>query len=396
MKLSVIIVSYNVRIYLDQCLDSVSRALNGIDGEVFVVDNNSTDDTLERLSVKYPWVHFISNNENVGFAIANNQAIRLSSGEYVLLLNPDTIVGEGTFREVIDTLDSRQDVAGAGVRMLKTNGEFALESRRGIPTPFTAFCKMSGLGRMFPNSRKYGRYYMQYLDENRTEEIEIISGACMFIRRTALDEAGLLDEDFFMYGEDIDLSYRLLKTGRKNLYVPSTILHYKGESTKKGSFKYVNAFYQAMLIFFRKHFSEYSFIMSVPIKCAILGKGFVDFVWHKFRNMFDRHDTLYYIRKSRFLLLCSPENKTKMEEKCDGMGITYTTVVSTSDIIERGHLAVDMEKIGGCDYVVYDMSVFSYHTMLEAFRQALKEKSSPQIGTYFSDDNVLITGSAVF
>ena len=395
MKLSIIIVSYNVKAYLSQCIDSVHRALNGLDGEIFVVDNHSTDNTVELLSKKYPWVHFIANDTNVGFAKANNQAIKSAKGEYILLLNPDTILGENVLRDVVSTLDGRPDAAGAGVRMLKQDGGFALESRRGIPTPMTSFCKMSGLCRLFPKSKVFGKYYMQYLDEEKTEEIEIISGACMFIRKSVLDSAGLLDEDFFMYGEDIDLSYRLLKTGMKNLYIPSTILHYKGESTKKGSRTYVNSFYQAMLIFFRKHFSEYSMVMAIPIKCAIYFKGFTDYVWQQLKSHADPHDTLYYIRHSKFLIICLPENKDAIELKCKQLELDFDCTLVTPEIMKDGHLAIPGKGMG-YDYIVYDMSVFSYQTMLESFRQTSKEKSSPQIGTYHDDDNVIITGSMVF
>ena len=244
--LSVIIVNYNVKFYLEQCLESVRRASKGMQAEVIVADNLSTDGSVDYLRQRFPEVTFIENGENVGFARANNRAIRQSKGKYVLLLNPDTIVGEDTLAGLVDFMEAHPEAGGAGAYMLNTNGTFAPESRRGLPTPFVAFCKMTGLAALMPKSRRFGRYYMRYLDENQVNEIEVISGACMMLRREAIDKVGLLDEDFFMYGEDIDLSYRVMKGGYKNYFVPVRMLHYKGESTVKSSYRYVHTFYQAM------------------------------------------------------------------------------------------------------------------------------------------------------
>ena len=259
-KISIVIVSYNVCQLLDECLQSVKRALQGIDGEVYVVDNNSTDNTVETLTRKHPDVHFIANKDNVGFSRANNQAIRLSSSEYVLLLNPDTVVFDATLRNCLAFMDAHPQAGGAGVRMLNREGVPAPESRRAIPSPWVSLLKMLGFSR---------RYYMSKLPWDKSGRIEVISGAFCLLRRKALDQVGLLDEDFFMYGEDIDLSYRLLKGGWENWYLPYEIIHYKGESTQKSSFRYVHVFYQAMLIFFRKHYGHLSLLLSIPIKMAI-------------------------------------------------------------------------------------------------------------------------------
>ena len=259
-KISIVIVSYNVSKLLDECLQSVARALQGIDGEVFVVDNHSVDKTIAMLKEKHPEVKVIANEENVGFSRANNQAIRLSEAEYVLLLNPDTVVYENTLHGVLDFMDKHPEAGGAGVRMLTREGHRAPESRRSIPTPWVAMLKMLGATR---------RYYMSHLSWDEPGQIEAVSGAFFLVRRKALDQVGLLDEDYFMYGEDIDLSYRLLKGGWQNWYLPYDIIHYKGESTQKSSFRYVHTFYQAMLIFFRKHYGHLSFFLSLPIKVAI-------------------------------------------------------------------------------------------------------------------------------
>ena len=260
MKLSVVIVNYNVRHYLTACLDSVAKALEGFEGEVFVVDNNSTDDSVEVVTRDYPWVHLINNKENVGFSRANNIAIRQSKGEYVLLLNPDTVVEEDTLRNVLTFMDQHPKAGAVGVRMYNADGIVAPESRRAIPTPWVAACKMLGFTK---------RYYMSHLSWDEPGQIQVVSGAFFMVRRQALDQVGLLDEDFFMYGEDIDLSYRLLKGGWQNWYLPYSIIHYKGQSTQKSDFRYVHVFYQAMLIFFRKHYSHLSFFFTMPVKCAI-------------------------------------------------------------------------------------------------------------------------------
>ena len=260
MKLSVIIVNYNVRPYLTACLDSVQRALEGIESEVFVVDNHSDDDSVEVISRDYAWVHLINNRENLGFSKANNIAIRQAQGEYILLLNPDTVVAEDTLKGVVDFMDQHPKAGGAGVRMHNADGTLAPESRRAIPTPFVAARKMLGFTK---------RYYMSYLSWDAPAQIEVVSGAFMLLRHKAIYEVGMLDEDFFMYGEDIDLSYRLLQGGWQNWYLPYDIVHYKGQSTSKSDFRYVHVFYQAMLIFFHKHYSHLSFFFSLPVKVAI-------------------------------------------------------------------------------------------------------------------------------
>lgn len=271
MKLSVVIVNYNVQYFLKLCLDSVRKASKDLSVEVFVVDNNSVDGSVNMVKEQFPEVILIENKKNTGFSYANNQAIRISTGEYVLLLNPDTVVEEDTFTKVIRFMDEHPDAGGLGVMMLDGKGNFLPESKRGLPTPAVAFYKIFGLAKIFPKSKRFGRYHLGYLDKNKTHEIEILSGAFMLMRKTALDKVGLLDETFFMYGEDIDLSYRILLGGYKNYYFPETrIIHYKGESTKKSSVNYVFVFYKAMVIFAKKHFSQkYAQLFSLLIHFAI-------------------------------------------------------------------------------------------------------------------------------
>lgn len=253
--LTVVIVNYNVRGFLEQALHAVRNASRSLQVEVFVVDNCSVDDSVAMVREKFPEVHLIANRENVGFARANNQALRQAKGRYVLLLNPDTVVEEDTFQKCLHFMDTHPEAGALGARMIDGAGKFLPESRRGFPSPFVAFCKAVGLHAIFPRSRKFNVYYLGYLDDKKTHPADILCGAFMWIRSDALDKAGLLDEAFFMYGEDIDLSWRIVQAGYVNYYFPeTTIIHYKGESTRKGSLNYVRVFYQAMIIFARKHF----------------------------------------------------------------------------------------------------------------------------------------------
>lgn len=271
MKLSIIIVNYNVEYFLEQCLHSVYNALKTVEAEVFVVDNNSFDGSCEMVKQKFPQVKLIENKVNLGFSKANNLAMRLARGEYILLLNPDTVVEEPTFEKTVRFMDDHKDAGGLGVYMIDGKGNFLPESKRGLPTPWVAFYKIFGLSRLFPHSKKFNRYHLGHLPEKEVNEIEILSGAFMLMRKETLDKVGLLDEQFFMYGEDIDLSYRIIKGGYKNYYFPDTrIIHYKGESTKKSSVNYVFVFYNAMIIFAQKHFSQkHARTFTFLIKSAI-------------------------------------------------------------------------------------------------------------------------------
>lgn len=258
VKLSVVIVNYNVCYFLEQTLLSVRQAAAALGEpvEVFVVDNNSADASVAMVRARFPEVILLENKDNPGFSRANNQALRLATGQYQLLLNPDTLVEETTFRRCADFMDAHPRCGGLGVMMLDGQGRFLPESKRGLPTPAVAFYKIFGLASLFPRSRTFGRYHLGFLDKNEAHEVAVLSGAFMLLRQAALAEVGLLDEDYFMYGEDIDLSYRLTQGDWQNWYFPGTrILHYKGESTKRTSVNYVLVFYRAMVIFARKHFA---------------------------------------------------------------------------------------------------------------------------------------------
>lgn len=393
MKLSVVIVNYNVKNYVEQCLLSLHKALEGIEAEVLLVDNHSVDGSVEYLREHFDWVRIVASRHNLGFARANNLAIRMSHGEYVLLLNPDTIVAEPTLREALAWMDGHADTGSLGVRMLNACGESARESRRGVPTPMVAFWKMIGLCERMPAHHRFGHYYMGYLDWNTPAAIEVVSGAFCMLRREALDKVGLLDEDFFMYGEDIDLSYRVLKGGYRNYYLPSLILHYKGESTQKSSFRYVHVFYEAMLIFFRKHYSGMSWLISLPIKAAIYAKATLAL----FQMQIDRaRKSLGFItyewQTPNYVFVGSKE----MQEKCGDLvrrkGLLAEFVALGKNELTASFLEkiTDSKKL---QIVVFDVSEFDYEQILEVF--AVAPSPLRKIGFYHQDSGMLITDTEV-
>jgi len=283
VKVSVIIVNYNVKDLLRQCLRSVEKSLVHIPSEVIVVDNNSVDGSVQMLMEEFPHITLIANHLNSGFSSANNQGIQISKGEFFLILNPDTIVEEDTILTLVKFMDSYPKAGAVGCRILNPDGTFALESRRSFPTPSIAFYRMTGMSRMFPNSRTFGQYNLTYLPEDEISTVDALSGSCMFLRRSALISsenpnlpvAGLFDEGFFMYGEDLDLCYRIQQSGWSIYYTPETqIIHYKGESTKKGDLRYVRLFYGAMTRFAQKHLSEeYPKVFLWALHIAVIFRG---------------------------------------------------------------------------------------------------------------------------
>lgn len=392
MELSVVIVNYNVKHYLEQCLHSVFASQGVGEMEVFVVDNCSSDGSIPYLRERFPQVHYVENAENVGFARANNAAISQACGRYVLLLNPDTIVTSHTFADCIALLDARSEVGGLGTYMLRTDGSFALESRRGLPTPFVAFCKMSGLTKLFPQSRLFGRYYMCYLDEHEVNDIDVISGAFMMLRREAIDKAGMLDETFFMYGEDIDLSYRLLKAGYTNCYIPSPILHYKGESTEKSSFRYVYTFYKAMQLFFNKHYRHYGLLISLPISAAIWTRSAFAYLGNKLRH--GKRDSKPAMTTYNCVVIGSAEMLQRMKDVLQRHYSSgkHAFVEGTESTLPEGHLACP-EKWQTCDMVVYDADTYSYDAILRNL--AATPGHTLRLGTYSSRTGMFINETIV-
>ncbi len=289
MLLSIVIVNYNVKYFLEQCLESVygsDLTLKETPGEelqleVYVVDNASVDGSVEMVREKFPQVHLIANQDNVGFARANNQALRICRGDLMLLLNPDTVVEHDTFGKCADFYATHPDCGGLGVKMINGEGTFLKESKRGFPSPAASFYKMSGLIRLFPHSRRIAAYYMGHLSDDETHRIDILPGAYLMISRAALEKVGLLDESYFMYGEDIDFSWRIKLEGFDNYYYPDTrIIHYKGESTKRGSMNYVYTFYNAMAIFVKRYFSgSNAKFFNLLLHLAIWGRATI--AWMK-------------------------------------------------------------------------------------------------------------------
>lgn len=396
LKLSVIIVNYNVKYYLDQCIRSVLRAFEEMNtpAEIIVVDNHSADGSVDYLEQRYPqklypMVRFVRSAHNLGFARANNIAIRQSRGEYVLLLNPDTIVGEDALKASVDFMDAHEDAGAVGVRMLGAQGRRAMESRRGLPTPMVSFFKMLGFCNRWPHHRLFGKYYMGYLPWDEPCQIEVVSGAYCMLRRKALDEVGLLDEDFFMYGEDIDLSYRVLKGGYHNYYLPVDILHYKGESTQKSSFRYVHVFYEAMLIFFRKHYSGMTFLLSLPIKTAIYAKALMALVG----MLSDR------IRKSLGFFAPSAEGaqhyvfvgSLEMQDACRDIArrLGLDAEFHDPEVLEDKSEATWSEK--NDNVLVLDADSMSYADMLKRMSRLSDMNVNVTLGTYSKEIGKIIT-----
>ena len=396
LKLSVIIVNYNVKYYLDQCIRSVLRAFEEMNtpAEIIVVDNHSADGSVDYLEQRYPqklypMVRFVRSAHNLGFARANNIAIRQSRGEYVLLLNPDTIVGEDALKASVDFMDAHEDAGAVGVRMLGAQGRRAMESRRGLPTPMVSFFKMLGFRNRWPHHRLFGKYYMGYLPWDEPSQIEVVSGAYCMLRRKALDEVGLLDEDFFMYGEDIDLSYRVLKGGYHNYYLPVDILHYKGESTQKSSFRYVHVFYEAMLIFFRKHYSGMTFLLSLPIKTAIYAKALMALVG----MLSDR------MRKSLGFFAPSAEGaqhyvfvgSLEMQDACRDIArrLGLDAEFHDSEVLEDKSEATWSEK--NDNVLVLDADSMSYADMLKRMSRLSDMNVNVTLGTYSKEIGKIIT-----
>ncbi len=288
MTLSIVIVSYNVKEFLEQCLLSVLKAMKNIEGEIFVVDNNSVDGTQSMLKAKFnlPNVHLMFNKENVGFGRANNQALRLCKGEFVLVLNPDTLLQEDTLEKMIAFMRTDEKIGAAGCKLLNADGSFQLSCRRSFPSPEVSFYKIIGLSRLFPKSRRFARYNLTYRSTEETYEVDALMGAFMFLRREVLETVGLFDEAFFMYGEDLDWCYRIKQAGWKIYYYPGTqIIHYKGESAKKMSFNYVVQFYEAMLIFVRKYYASSKWFEAILI-LGIYARASLAFLRRLFAHLY--------------------------------------------------------------------------------------------------------------
>lgn len=267
MQLSIIILNYNVRYFLELCVLSVQNAIQNSDAEIIVIDNNSQDNSCEMMKKRFPNIKFIENKENSGFPKGNNIGVAAAKGEYICILNPDTVVAEDTFSKVLAFAKKQKELGIVGVKLIDGTGNFLPESKRGIPTPFVAFTKIMGLYKIFPKT--FGKYYAQHISENQTGKVDILVGAFMLMKRDLYLEIGGFDENCFMYSDDIDLSYMALKKGKTNYYFHETsVVHYKGESTVKDE-TYMKRFQEAMNFFYQKHF-KVSLLFSVFMKVGIV------------------------------------------------------------------------------------------------------------------------------
>ena len=274
MQLSVIILNYNVRYFLEQCVLSVQEAIAALDAEIIVIDNNSTDDSCLMMNERFPEIKLIRNKENSGFPKGNNIGVAKAQGKYICILNPDTVVAEDTFIKILAFAEKQMNLGIIGCKLIDGTGKFLPESKRGIPTPWVAFTKFFGLYKIFPKSNLFNQYYAQHLSETRTGKVDILVGAFMFMQRDLYIDLEGFDENCFMYADDIDLSYRALQNKKSNYYFhETTVIHYKGESTVKDE-KYMKRFQEAMSFFYQKHFKK-SFFFEVFIKVGILFFSFV-------------------------------------------------------------------------------------------------------------------------
>lgn len=305
MQLSVIILNYNVGYFLEQCVLSVQNALATIDGEIIVIDNYSSDDSCAMMKQRFPNVKLIQNNENLGFPKGNNIGVVQAQGEFICILNPDTVVAEDTFTKVLAFAQKQSNLGILGCKLIDGAGKFLPESKRGIPTPWVAFTKITALYKLVPNSRTFGKYYAQHLNENQTGKVDILVGAFMFLKRDLYLEVGGFDEDCFMYSDDVDLSYRILQKGKSNYYYHETsVIHYKGESTIKDE-TYMKRFQEAMNFFYKKHFSpdgSGSALFSIFMKAGI--------VFFSLVKMFQGKSSIKTVPKS-YLLYSANEKLAK-------------------------------------------------------------------------------------
>lgn len=272
MQLSIIILNYNVRYFLELCVSSVQNAIQNIDAEIIVIDNNSPDDSCAMMKQRFSNVKLIENAANSGFPKGNNIGVEVAKGEYICILNPDTVVAEDTFTKVLAFAKEQKDLGIVGVKLIDGTGNFLPESKRGTPTPFVAFTKITGLYKFFP--KIFGKYYAQHISENETGKVDILVGAFMVMKRELYNEIGGFDEKCFMYSDDIDLSYMALQKGKSNYYFHETsVIHYKGESTIKDE-TYMKRFREAMNFFYKKHF-RVSVLFSVFMEMGIIFFSFV-------------------------------------------------------------------------------------------------------------------------
>jgi GT2 family glycosyltransferase len=353
LKLSVIIVNYNVKYFLEQCLSSVFAAMKETDGEVIVVDNASDDGSVAWLKPRFPSVIFLEEKKNIGFAKANNKALEIAKGEFILFLNPDTILPEDALIKCIEFLQTHPDAGAVGVRMIDGSGNFLPESKRSLPTPSSAFFKLTGFSSLFPSSPIFSEYSLGNLPEKSVHEVDVLPGAFMMISKKVLELTGGFDEDFFMFGEDIDLSYRIQKNGFRNFYLGNiSIIHFKGESTKKGSLNYVRIFYKAMFLFVQKHYKDLgNGWMKALIKTGIAVRAFLSVLALPIKK--EKKSTL---EKIKFAVLIGGPTQTAKE-----ILLQYNPAILFEEVLVEQALSSSLNG----DAVVFCIGLLSYKEAIE-------------------------------
>jgi GT2 family glycosyltransferase len=357
MQLSVIILNYNVRYFLEQCVLSVQAALQHIEGEIIVIDNNSCDDSCQMMKTRFPHIKLIENNDNTGFPKGNNIGVAEAKGEYICILNPDTVVAEDTFEKILNTKNWQLNTGIFGCKLIDGTGNFLPESKRGIPTPWVAFTKIFGLYKFFPKVQLFNQYYAQHLTENQSGKVDILVGAFMLMKRDLYNEVGGFDENCFMYSDDIDLSYMVLKTGKTNFYfAETTVIHYKGESTVKDG-TYMKRFQEAMDYFYSKHFKKSAFF-SVFMK---VGSFFFAFLKKNKAGISKR-------KIDNYILISENELLKEKLEKLLGKNVKR---LSTSF---KNELPSLLKGINSNIEIIFDQNDLSFSTIISAMELYKNEK----------------------
>ena len=382
MQLSVIILNYNVRYFLEQCVASVQEALTNIDSEIIVVDNQSSDDSCEMIRSRFPGVKLIKNNSNLGFPKGNNIGVAQANGKYICILNPDTVVAEDTFEKILTFAEKQENLGIVGCKLIDGSGNFLPESKRSIPTPFVALTKIFGLFKLFPNWKLFNRYYAQHLSENETGKVEILVGAFMIMKRDLYNEIGGFDENCFMYSDDFDLSYMALKRGKSNYYFHETsVIHYKGESTVRDGL-YMKRFREAMQFFYNKHYKS-SAIFDLFMKIGALFFALIK----------KNQGNVKSIEVDNYILISEDENlKNKLEKQLNKKLIWETKLDSNALFSHRNNSKKQTE-------ILLDNAFFSFKAIIsfleihknQGFTFKIIPKNTPfMIGSNNSNDKGIV------
>jgi len=362
LLLSIIIVNYNVKYFIEQCLYSVQKAVAGIDAEVIIVDNNSADESVGYLQQNFSWVTIISNKENVGYAIANNQGLQIAKGNYILFLNPDTIIAEDCLHKSISILQQDNKYGALGIHMVDGTGRFLPESKRGFPSPKASFFKLTGLIKIFPRSKPVAQYYMGWLPANENNLVEVLSGAYMMVKKEVLEKTGGFDEQFFMYGEDIELSYCIGQAGYKNYYLgKDSIIHFKGESTKK-DIRYTKLFYKAMQVFVEKHYQNKSKGYTLLLQMAITISAGLSFI----RQLFIKKDITTPDKLMNTIVVGEQTETKKAEEILIGDKRVKRKITCLKDITQM-RKALQLQP---ADEIVFCAGKLTYKEIIQFIEQA--------------------------